>query len=158
MIRLWIRNALGQRELRDVAEMDDVIAPGLFQVCHMEDNGSLATDRMDFSLGNGNENGNLNARGWGLIIPRDGLEILYLTFGCRTRTDGNGAEVELVKNPDPNADGLFVGTGFSVVVPPNSYVATAVGSVTFNAGEALQFVTRNPGGSDVVVSAWGRWT
>lgn len=129
----------------------------MFQIAHLEDNGALATNRMDFSFGNGNENANLVARGWGLIIPRDGLIVTSVTFGCRTATDGNGASVELVKNPDPNTNNSFAGTGLLAVVPAGGYTAIGTGNVQFDAGEALNFVTRNPGGTDVVVSAWGYW-
>lgn len=160
MINLWTRDLNGDRDIRDVAEISDipVMQSNIFCVASAEDNGTLATNRMDFSFGNGNEQADNNGRAWGLVIPFDGLEIVALTFGSRVSVDGNGASVELVKNPNANADGRFQGTGLIVDCPANTYYGVAQGSVVFNAGETLQFITRNPGGQDVVVSAWGRWT
>lgn len=158
MIQLWNRIA-GVRTLHDMAEISDIPASSgnVFCICNAEDNGSLSTNRMDFSFGNGNEQNNNQSRGWGLLIPFDGLEVTAITFSCRTATDGNGASVELTKNPDANAAATAQGTGLIVTVPANSYYAFQTGGVVFNAGEILNFITRNPGGSDVVVSAWGRW-
>lgn len=157
MLDYIVRNEKGIREVRTIPESKDVPVSPIFCVVTAEDNGTLATDKMDFSFGNGKEHTGLSARGWGLIIPKDGLEITHLTFGSRNITEKTKAVVELIKNPNPNKSTNYESTKFYVECPSGEYFGFSEGSVIFNKGEALNFITRVRGREDVVVSAWGRW-
>lgn len=136
----------------------------VFPLTAMEDNGSLSTGRMDLSLGNGNEHVGLNAGGWGFPVPTHPfnpalqLEIVALAFSSRTTVDGNGNTIELTMNTNPTASTNHVPTGFTVAIPPNSRIGQSTGSVIVPAGSVINFITINPGGTDLVVTPWARWT
>ena len=152
---------------RRVAALENASAPNfnspVFPLTAMEDNGTLATNRMDLSFGNGNEHGGLNAGGWGFPVPAHPfdstlrLEIVALAFSCRTATDGNGNEVELTVNTDPSTTTNHVRTGFKVSILPNSRFGQSTGSLIVNAGSVVNVITNNPGGGDLVITPWARW-
>lgn len=130
---------------------------GVFLVAQAEQNGALTGGRMNFSFGNGNEHKGDDSGGWGLIVPFNGLEIVAMTVGSRVGADGNGASIGLVVVQNPSKAKAHKVTDMVATLKAGERVTVVEGSVMVDKGQAINFITDNPGGDDLVVSVWGRW-
>ena len=128
---------------------------GLFPLFTAEQNGKLTGDRMNFSFGNGNEHSGLDAGGWGFTVPFD-LTIKNLTLGSRVSADSNGNEVMLVTNENPTKSKTFNKTDITIGLGKGQRNTIKDVDLFVKSGTVLNILTVNPGGDDLVVTAWAK--
>lgn len=125
----------------------------VFPLFTVEQNGKLVGNRMNFSFGNGNEHSGLDAGGWGFIAPFD-LSIKILTVGSRVAADSNGNEITVVLNENPTKSKSFVETDTKIGLAKGQRNLVKDVDLFVKSGTVINLLTTNPGGDDLVVTAW----